>query len=133
MLPAWRIASALSRACAAIRTFSGPKMTIRLSFSATDSISLTRWHFNPMPEKALQMWVHGAIAGKGGMKLRAVLVSATFLAIASARSAAGTDLPVDLELVLAVDVSGSIDTEHAHLQRSGYARALTDQRVVDAI
>jgi len=31
---------------------------------------------------------------------------------------------VDLELVLAVDVSGSINTEHAYLQRSGYARAL---------
>ena len=86
-----------------------------------------------MPEKALQMWGHGAIARSGGTGLRAALISATFLAIAATRSATGADLPVDLELVLAVDVSGSINTEHAHLQRSGYARALTDHRVVDAI
>ena len=67
------------------------------------------------------------------MALGVALVFAALLAIAATRSAAGADLPVDLELVLAVDVSGSIDTEHAHLQRSGYARALTDHRVVDAI
>ena len=53
--------------------------------------------------------------------------------MAVTQGAAGADLPVDLELVLAVDVSGSINTEHAYLQRSGYARALTDHRVVDAI
>ena len=35
--------------------------------------------------------------------------------------------------MLAVDVSGSINTEHAYLQRGGGARALTDHRVVDAI
>ena len=63
-----------------------------------------------------------------------MLVFATFLTLGlQLRSAGGADLPVDLELVLAVDVSGSIDTEHAYLQRSGYARALTDHRVVDAI
>ena len=45
------------------------------------------------------------------MGLRAVLISATFLAMGATRSAAGADLPVDLELVLAVDVSGSIDTD----------------------
>jgi Protein of unknown function (DUF1194) len=86
-----------------------------------------------MPEKALQMWGHRAIARKGGMGLGAVLVFATFMALAASRGAAGSDLPVDLELVLAVDVSGSINTEHAYLQRSGYARALTDHRVIDAI
>ena len=86
-----------------------------------------------MPEKALQMWGHGAIARIGGMGLGVALISAIFLVVGTTRSAAGADLPVDLELVLAVDVSGSINTEHAHLQRSGYARALTDHRVVDAI
>ena len=60
----------LIKACAAIRTLSGLKLTIRLSFSATDSISLTRWLLNPMPEKALRMWGHGAIARKGGMGLK---------------------------------------------------------------
>jgi hypothetical protein len=68
-----------------------------------------------------------------GMSLRMALVSATCLMVASIPVAAGADLPVDLELVLAVDVSGSINTEHAYLQRSGYARALTDHRVVEAI
>lgn len=42
-------------------------------------------------------------------------------------------LPVDLELVLAVDVSRSIDPDEARLQREGYVRALTDDRVIQAI
>jgi uncharacterized protein DUF1194 len=41
--------------------------------------------------------------------------------------------PVDLELVLAVDVSGSVDEEEARLQRQGYLDALTDPRVVGVI
>ncbi len=40
---------------------------------------------------------------------------------------------VDLELVLAVDVSGSVDDEEARLQRSGTVKALTDDRVIRAI
>ena len=40
---------------------------------------------------------------------------------------------VDLELVLAVDVSGSIDEVEAGLQRRGYVQAITDPRVVHAI
>ncbi len=52
---------------------------------------------------------------------------------------AGTIVPpaaaevVDLELVLAVDISGSIDDEEARLQRAGYVQALTDKQVVRAI
>lgn len=42
-------------------------------------------------------------------------------------------LPVDLELVLAVDVSGSIDAEEMKLQRDGYIAAMTDPEVVRAI
>ena len=42
-------------------------------------------------------------------------------------------LPVDLELVLAVDVSRSIDPDEARLQRQGYVQAFTDPRVVQAI
>jgi hypothetical protein len=41
--------------------------------------------------------------------------------------------PVDLELVLAVDVSGSVDDEEARLQRDGYVTALTSPEVVGAI
>jgi hypothetical protein len=40
---------------------------------------------------------------------------------------------VDLQLVLAVDVSRSIDEVEAELQRRGYVEALTSQRVIDAI
>ena len=40
---------------------------------------------------------------------------------------------VDLELVLAVDISGSVDDEEARLQRSGYVKALTDDRVIRVI
>lgn len=41
--------------------------------------------------------------------------------------------PVDLELVLAVDVSGSIDEEEAILQRKGYIEALNHPQVLAAI
>ena len=41
--------------------------------------------------------------------------------------------PVDLELVLAVDVSGSIDIEEAELQRQGYLSAIQHPEVVEAI
>ena len=40
------------------------------------------------------------------------------------------DTAVDLELVLAVDIWRSIDSEEADLQRSGYSTALTDPRVI---
>ena len=44
-----------------------------------------------------------------------------------------SDTAVDLELVLAVDVSGSVDPEEARLQRDGYIQAFLDPRVVEAI
>jgi hypothetical protein len=43
------------------------------------------------------------------------------------------DVPVDLELVLAVDVSGSIDEVEAELQRQGYSMAISHPRVIEAI
>lgn len=41
--------------------------------------------------------------------------------------------PVDVLLVLAVDVSRSIDEDEARLQREGYRTAVADPRVVEAI
>jgi hypothetical protein len=41
--------------------------------------------------------------------------------------------PVDIELVLAVDVSLSMSPAELEIQRRGYAAALTDQRVIEAI
>ena len=40
---------------------------------------------------------------------------------------------VDLLLVLASDVSRSVDAEKFKLQREGYAAAISDRRVLDAI
>lgn len=61
---------------------------------------------------------------------RAFLVAVFILAGAAAPSMAET---VDLHLVLAVDVSRSIDEGEYELQRKGYAAALTDPRVLKAI
>ncbi|WP_051540953.1 DUF1194 domain-containing protein [Ahrensia sp. 13_GOM-1096m] len=44
-----------------------------------------------------------------------------------------SELEVDIELVLAVDVSSSMDVEEQLIQRSGYVAALTDPSVVKAI
>ena len=41
--------------------------------------------------------------------------------------------PVDLLLILAADVSRSVDSQKFQLQREGYAAALTNPRVLDAI
>jgi Protein of unknown function (DUF1194) len=51
----------------------------------------------------------------------------------SALPAAAEDLPVDLELVLAVDISGSVDEVEARLQREGYIAALRHPDVIEAI
>ena len=65
------------------------------------------------------------------MKRRSALVGS--LAALAAATAAKADTPVDLQLVLAVDVSRSIDEVEAELQRRGYVEALTNDRVIDAI
>jgi hypothetical protein len=57
------------------------------------------------------------------------LVFSVLAAIAPARA----DVLVDLELILAIDVSGSIDEDEAALQRQGYLRALVHPQVLQAI
>ncbi len=67
-----------------------------------------------------------------GAFLAALLLGLT--AAASALRAAPADRqPVDVQLVLAVDVSLSMSPDELDIQRHGYAAALTDQRVIDAI
>lgn len=61
--------------------------------------------------------------------MRRILALLALLFAASPAAA----IPVDIELVLAVDVSRSIDQDEAQLQREGYVRALTDERVIQAI
>jgi len=53
---------------------------------------------------------------------------------AAAAAQTGSDAArVDLELVLAVDISYSMDGDELALQRDGYIRAITSKEVVDAI
>jgi Protein of unknown function (DUF1194) len=61
------------------------------------------------------------------------LLALTFAAAASLPAAAFAAEKVDLVLVLAADVSRSIDNEKFQLQREGYAAAISDQRVLGAI
>lgn len=61
---------------------------------------------------------------------------ATALALVAATlgaPAARSDEAVDLELVLAADASGSIDAGEIRLQRDGYAAAITDPEILQAI
>jgi hypothetical protein len=62
--------------------------------------------------------------------MRAVTVAAALLLAAPAAQA---DEAVDLSLVLAVDVSGSVDMEEARLQREGYVAAFNDDEIIEAI
>lgn len=65
----------------------------------------------------------------------AALFAAAFAPALSVQShrAAAAPLPVDLELILAVDVSGSVDAVEAKLQREGYISAMTSETVMKAI
>jgi len=73
----------------------------------------------------------GATARMGAQAL--ALLAMLIALPASSGVAQASDLPVDLELVIAVDVSGSIDPEEAKLQRNGYVGAFSDKEVIGAI
>lgn len=70
---------------------------------------------------------HIVMGTRGWAACVAVVLSMT--AAAQAKQA----VHVDLELVLAVDVSGSIDEEEARLQREGFATAITNPHILRAI
>jgi hypothetical protein len=69
------------------------------------------------------------------MKRRTALAGAVAAPLAALAGTlpARAQTAVDLQLVLAVDVSRSIDEVEAELQRRGYIEALTSPRVTDAI
>jgi len=64
-----------------------------------------------------------------GFGRKILMVAATLLFSAPASAATA----VDLALILAVDVSMSIDEGEAGTQRAGYVSALRDKRIADAI
>ena len=62
------------------------------------------------------------------------LVGFGTLAISSSEAAlASGTTPVSTELMLAIDISGSVNTSEYNLQMDGYAAAFRDQQVIDAI
>jgi hypothetical protein len=65
-----------------------------------------------------------------GVRFLLALATTTMLLAGVARA---EDTPVDVELVLAVDVSRSIDDDEYRLQKDGYAQALADEKVIAAI
>jgi hypothetical protein len=69
------------------------------------------------------------------MRRRSILAAGAAGAAASLTrlGPARADEPVDVALVLAVDVSRSVDEDEARLQREGYRAAVTDPKVVEAI
>lgn len=72
--------------------------------------------------------------GTRGIRAAAACGLAVVAAIfAAAPRDAQAETPVDLELVLAADGSGSIDDEELKFQRHGYAEALAHPRVLAAI
>ncbi len=66
------------------------------------------------------------------MRLSALLMLVT-ITVPQVGPGAAEELGVDLELVLAADGSGSIDTTEMALQRDGYAAAITSPEILDAI
>jgi hypothetical protein len=65
---------------------------------------------------------------------RLAAFAAALLALVAAHSLpAQAQTPVDLQLVLAVDTSGSVNQARFELQRRGYAAAFRHPRVLDAI
>lgn len=67
------------------------------------------------------------------MTLRRIWIAIAVLGLLAVAQRPAAAEEVDLELVLAVDTSGSVDPVEARLQRGGYVTAFTDRRVVDAI
>jgi Protein of unknown function (DUF1194) len=62
-----------------------------------------------------------------------LLLAAAMLWALLQPSKAVAETPVDVELVLAVDVSGSMDMDEQELQRAGYLEAIVHPEVLEAI
>jgi hypothetical protein len=71
--------------------------------------------------------------GIGLMRLFAAFLLLNFAGAAAATAPASAAEQVDLLLVLAADVSRSVDSGKFQLQREGYATAISDPRVLEAI
>ena len=68
-----------------------------------------------------------------GPGAKGLLAATLCLGLTAASTAAQSPIPVDLELVLAIDASGSVSAEEFQLQISGFASAFRDAEVIAAI
>lgn len=67
------------------------------------------------------------------MRAFGLFLAASFAALLALPSRAGAPVAVDVELVLAVDISYSMDFDELALQREGYITALTSKDFIDAL
>jgi hypothetical protein len=70
---------------------------------------------------------------RGHMWSRAVGLAATLLAMVYAAPFARAQTEVDLQLIFAVDASGSVNQYRFELQKRGYVAALRNPKVLSAI
>lgn len=71
---------------------------------------------------------------RGGLRIGLTLCGAVGLAVSAAQArAASAPVAVDAAIVLATDVSRSIDDEEFALERRGYGDAIQSQQVIEAI
>ncbi|HLL28009.1 MAG TPA: DUF1194 domain-containing protein [Xanthobacteraceae bacterium] len=62
-----------------------------------------------------------------------ILAAAGFILAADANSQTGKREPVDVELIIAVDISYSMDPDEQALQRGGYVDAISSKEFIDAV
>lgn len=96
--------------------------------------------FQPVPRSASARHAERAPPPRGsrGSRSRPLMlgcVAAAAMALSAGPPAFAKDgsIEVDVELVLAVDISYSMDPEEQALQRQGYVEALTSPEVLDAV
>lgn len=65
--------------------------------------------------------------------MRRACLAAALLVVVAIRDNAYAQTSVDLQLVLAVDVSGSVNPQRFELQKMGYVAAFQNRRVLDAV
>ncbi len=92
--------------------------------------------FRPMPHASIPAWGDGFVISQ---PLLAVAAAGLALAASAAPTppkfadTRASAIPVDVELVIAVDVSYSMDPDEQALQREGYVLALTSKEFLQAL
>jgi Protein of unknown function (DUF1194) len=88
--------------------------------------------YTVMQTRPVRLYTLGSILRRHGVVACLSIVLAIPLYVLSPAPAALAD-PVDMNLVIAVDISDSIDPDELQLQRKGYIAAFEDPEIVQAI